>query len=275
MRRILIIALALAGVAPVISAPAAPAPLIAAHRGGKGFAPENTLAAFRHAHTRWGSQGVWLEMDLKTTSDGVPMILHDPELSRTTTCVGRLVDRTAADVSTCDTRKSFPSWPAFEGIPTFEQVLDEGCEAGWRLMVEVKEIPIDSDFDPLLGKLDAFLAALDARTDCTRAQWADRIMVQSFWPPLLEELALRAPEFRAILLTIAAPSVVGSAGAIARQFAISAPDEAGVTAEGIDLAHAGGRLVVPWTVNDASRQQQLLLMGVDGLITDYPERVLG
>ena len=254
--------------------------LVAAHRGGRGIAPENTLGAFRLSHATWGAQGIWLEMDLHLTADGVPVIIHDADLSRTTTCTGLVHEKLLSELAGCDASESFSGWGAFEPIPTLRAVLDEGCEAGWRLMIEIKDVPTDPDFDPSgASKVAGVLDELATRIDCTRAAWAERISFQSFWPPSLDHLELAAPEFDTIFLTtsdlvndLGFPAASNIAYATARGYEVSAPDEGAddLDATTIAGAHAAGRIVIPWTVNDAARIAGLRAAGADGVITDLP-----
>ena len=71
---------------PVAAAP--PDPVVYAHRGGAGYAPENTLAAFRKTEALFGQRGVWLEMDTQATADNVLVVMHDDTVNRTTNCTG-------------------------------------------------------------------------------------------------------------------------------------------------------------------------------------------
>src|SRR5918999_3783179 len=85
----------LAALAPVASA----APAIHAHRGGSVLAgvptyPEETMSAFRNA----AREGWWLELDAKLTRDGVPVVIHDATLDRTTTCSGAVVEKTVGQL---------------------------------------------------------------------------------------------------------------------------------------------------------------------------------
>lgn len=281
MRRTLLTSLCLL-LLPVQAADASATFLVAAHRGGRGIAPENTLGAFRLSHQTWGAQGIWLEMDLHLTADGVPVIIHDTDLSRTTTCTGFVHEKLLADLAACDASEAFPGWGAFEPIPTLRAVLDEGCEAGWRLMIEIKDVPTDPDFDPSgAEKVAGVLDELATRTDCTRAMWRERISFQSFWPPSLDHLELSAPEFDTIFLTtsdlandLGFPAASNIAFATARSYEVSAPDHGSpdLDATTIAGAHALGRRVIPWTVNDAARIAGLRAAGADGVITDLPAR---
>ena len=251
-----------------------------AHRGGSASAPENTLGAFRHAQHEWGSQGVWLEMDTQLSADGVPVIIHDDTLDRTTDCAGTVGSHTAAALALCDAGAIFPGW-GFEPVPTFEQVFTEGRDNGWRVMVEIKDIPLESNFDALGTKVADALLAVVNRTHFP----ADRLIVESFWPLAIDNIELKAPFIRTALLTAStlpgAPAGVGvpaTANALysaIRSYEISSPDIATLDANAtvFQLAQALGRQVVVWTPDTDAQIAKAVADGVDGIISNRPDRV--
>jgi len=279
---VLIVLVAFA-VCPLLPAPATahtdPAPVVYAHRGGAGYAPENTLGAFRMTWAAYADDNVWLELDTQLTADGVPVVIHDDSLDRTTDCTGDVAAHTLAELAPCNAALSFAGWTAFEPVPALEDVLREGLDAGWRLMVEAKAIPGDAGFDPSgITLADAILAAVD-RTGFP----ADRLVVQSFWPPALERVELVAPAIPTALLTHStlpgAPKDVGFYGienaafATARSYEIAAPnyDAPDLSADTVAAAHALGRQVIPYTVDDAAAIATVASYGVDGIITNRPD----
>ncbi|MGH2794704.1 MAG: glycerophosphodiester phosphodiesterase, partial [Actinomycetota bacterium] len=266
-----------------VPAHASPSPMLIAHRGGAGLWPENTLTAFRNAHALFSDAGVvgWLELDTQLTADGVLVVIHDATLDRTTDCSGNVVDRTAAEVAACDADPG----PAFEPVPTLAQVLTEGAAAGWRLVIETKNIPGEAGF--VLG----CTALADGLRSAVAAAGfpADRLIVQSFWPLCLDRLESTAPEIATLLLTssstinallgLAAPVPLGftvtvnAAFATLRGYEYSAPDQDTIDLIGpvVTVVHLLGRKVVVWTVDDPARMASLASIGVDGLISDRPD----
>jgi glycerophosphoryl diester phosphodiesterase len=261
--------------------------MLIAHRGGAGLRPENTMAAFRNAQQLFTDAGVpgWLEMDTQFTSDHVLVIMHDATLDRTTDCTGAVVEHTAAQVTQCD---ADPDPVNVDPVPTLAQVLDEGRANGWRLVVEIKNIPGEPGFDPDCAELaDALKAAVDA-TPFPQAN----LIVQSFWPLCLDRLERNAPEIATLLLTSSStfnelsgkdtPVPLGflltmnAAFATLRGYEYSAPDQdapdliAGV----VTAAHLLGRKVIVWTVDDAARMAGLASLGVDGIISDRPDLLI-
>ena len=222
---------------------------------------------------------MWLEMDVQLTSDGVLVVLHDDSLDRTTNCTGTVIERTAAEVTACDASRSFPGWRRPEPVPTLDEVLREGRRRGWRLSVEIKNIPGEANFDPVGTTVASALVDAGAPDGLPDG----RLVVQSFWPASLEAVERSAPAIPTALLTTSqlpgAPPGVGftvlsnALFATARGYEVASPDEASVDlgADSVRAAQALGRQVVVWTVDDPARIAQVAAFGVDGIITNRPD----
>ena len=113
------------------------APVIG-HRGAAAAAPENTLASLRKAKELGAS---WVEFDVKLTRDGVPILMHDERLERTTNGRGEVAQATLAELQELDAGGWFG--PAFRGerVPTFEAALGLCAELGLGINVEIKPCP--------------------------------------------------------------------------------------------------------------------------------------
>ncbi|MEY2474844.1 MAG: glycerophosphoryl diester phosphodiesterase [Actinomycetota bacterium] len=277
-RTLLLLLLAMLLIGPT-AAHAGPSSTVYAHRGGAGIAPENTMGAFRKSARLYGHRGVWLEMDVQLTSDGVLVVLHDDSLDRTTNCTGTVIEKTAAEVTACDASRSFQGWQRPEPVPTLEKVLREGKRRGWRLSVEIKNIPGEANFDPVGATVAGALVDLVQRTGFPTG----RLVAQSFWPASLEAVEREAPAISTALLTTSqlpgAPAGVGltvlsnALFATARGYEVVSPDEGSVDlgAHTVQAAQALGREVVVWTVDDPTRIAQVGSFGVDGIITNRPD----
>ena len=269
-----------------LTAHAAPDPLLIAHRGGAGLWPENTMTAFRNAHSLFAGAGVpgWLELDTQFTSDHVLVVMHDATLDRTTNCTGALADTAAAVVTQCDADPG----PAFDPVPTLAQVLTEGLTAGWRLMIEIKDIPGEPGFDTDCNELaDALKGSVDAAGFPTQ-----NLIVESFWPLCLDRLEQKATAIPTLLLTssstinelagLTTPVPLGftltinAVYATLRGYEYASPDQDTVDLIGpvVQVAHVLGRKVVVWTVDDASRMSELAGIGVDGIISNRPDLLI-
>ena len=257
-----------------------------AHRGGAGLWPENTLTAFRNAHQLYTDAGVrgWLELDTQFTSDHVLVVMHDATLNRTTDCAGPVVAKTAAQVTQCDADPG----PGVDPVPTLAQVLNEGRAKGWRLVVEIKNIPGEPGFDVDCNELaDALKRAVNAAAFPTK-----NLIVESFWPLCLDRLEKRAPAIATLLLTssstvnslsgLDSPVPLGflltinAAFATLRGYEYSSPDQDTIDliAPVVAAVHVLGRKVIVWTVDSPSRMRELAAIGVDGIISDRPDLLI-
>ncbi len=170
-------------------------PQVAAHRGGSMLAPENTLGAFRATHDRF--PGVWLEMDARTCATGELVVIHDHSLDRTTSATGPVADRTPQELHECDAAAHFHGW-GFEPVPTLEDVLRDGTAVGWKVLLEIKNIPGEPDFDPAGERHIAALTAVLGRTSFP----VENLELISFWPPTLDRAKSVDPGIRVGFLTI-------------------------------------------------------------------------
>jgi glycerophosphoryl diester phosphodiesterase len=111
---------------------------VIAHRGARDVAPENTLAALRKAHELGAG---WVEVDVKITQDGVPILMHDDTLNRTTNGQGAVAEAPWGRVKTLDAGSWFDASFANEPVPILDDVLRLALETGLRLNVELKPCP--------------------------------------------------------------------------------------------------------------------------------------
>ncbi|MGH6912195.1 MAG: glycerophosphodiester phosphodiesterase family protein, partial [Geminicoccales bacterium] len=113
-------------------------PRLIGHRGAAGAAPENTLASIRRA-SQLGA--AWVEFDVKLTREGVPILMHDDRLERTTSGRGCVADHTLAAIRELDAGAWFAPAFAGEAVPTFEDALAACAELGLGINVEIKPCP--------------------------------------------------------------------------------------------------------------------------------------
>lgn len=219
--------------------------LIYAHRGLSGRFPENTVLAFREALAA-GVDGI--ELDVHVTADGVPVVIHDRDVSRTTSGSGAVDEMPLAIVKSLDAGDG-------ERVPTLAEVLDL-VGAAVHLDVEIK-------------RLGAEQATLDILATFPHARWA----ISSFnWDILrrlrrldqaaeLWPLAERVDDaLLAVSNELAAPAVSVWADAYSEETAGT-------------LAAAGFKAVV-WTVNTTDDAERMRDRGAHALCTDVPDRIL-
>jgi glycerophosphoryl diester phosphodiesterase len=282
------------------------------HRGARGLAPENTLAAFRKAL----ELGVTtLELDLAMTRDGVLVVSHDPLLNpdlvrdasgQWLTAPGpaintlTLAELRRYDVGRIDPRSRYatqlPEQVARDGerIPTLKEVVDLVRSSGKNVRFNI-ETKLSPDRPAEAPPPDVFARAA---VEFWRAEKLETVAaVQSFdWRTLIEVKRL-APDIETACLTVQQPSfdnvqkgragpspwtggldvddVTGSVPRLVQRAgcAIWSPFYRELTSEGLGEAVALGLTVIPWTVNEKAEMARLIDLGVHGIITDYPDRL--
>lgn len=232
-----------------------------AHRGASGQAPENTMAAFRLA-VEQGAR--FIETDLQITRDARIVAIHDSTLDRTTNGKGEVHVLPLEQVRMLDAGawvgardgKSF----AGERVPTLEEILDFAKQHDVIFYLEIKS-------GLAWGVEHAVVAAL-------RDHGASpRVVILSFDPASLDSVRrLDSTMMTGFLCEHPSPDLVErTVRAGARQL-VARGDL--VTPGVVEKAHHAGLQVVAWTINEAEQMRRLIDTGLDGIITDYPDRLL-
>jgi glycerophosphoryl diester phosphodiesterase len=247
-----------------------PKVLIMAHRGGKGLWPENTIYGYQKAL----ETGVdVLEIDIWRTKDNVVVVNHDETVDRTTNGTGKINTFTLDELQQLDAGYSwsvdgtYPYRGAGHTISTLDQVLNQFPDA--RFNIDMKENS---------GEL------IDALCEHIEKHGAhDRIIVASFHQRALYTFRKRCPNVRTSagvweIIRFIILSRLHLTGLYTPPFAaFQLPDRAGpisvVNSTFIDAAHSRGIEVHPYTINDKADMHHLIEWGVDGIITDYPDRL--
>jgi glycerophosphoryl diester phosphodiesterase len=250
-----------------------PRPLVIAHRGGAGLWPENTIYAFERAK----ELGVdVLEMDVQVTADGVLVVMHDGMLDRTTDGSGPINKLTLAQLKKLDAAfhwspdggRTFPLRGRGVQVPTLQEAFKAFSEM--RFNIEPKQV------EPSLVKPLCRMIRENGM--------AKKVMVGSFSAQVLEEFREECAE----VATSASPTEVSDFLAMkngrperARPInaqALQIPEHilgrSVLTREFVEAAHALKLEVHPWTINDEESMKRLIELGVDGIITDYPDRLM-
>ena len=223
-----------------------------AHRGASGGHPENTLLAFERALTQGADA---LEFDVRATADGVPVVIHDATVDRTTNGRGPVAAFSLADI-----RRLYAG--AGELVPTLDEVLARFSQT--PLLIEIKEPRATTAVVELIRRHGAESA----------------VLLGSF------HLAALRPARRARLATIASRLETGAAWGASRLWlpgwpgayrAFSVPERDGmvhvVDPRFLRLAARLGKPVHVWTVNDPADAARLWKLGACGMVTDYPGRL--
>jgi glycerophosphoryl diester phosphodiesterase len=228
-----------------------------AHRGASGIAPEHTQAAFEGAL----ALGVdMIELDVQLSRDGQLVVIHDPHLERTTTGHGQVREHDFAYLRSLDAGAWFDSRFVGQRLLSLEQVVDiVGTRA--RLNVEIKA-PV-ADWSRLVPEL----------VDLLRARGLfEATIVSSFEMGVLHAVRGHAADVQIGLLW-QYPDVADVWRLAADLRAVSFhPHWTLASPEVIAKAHRQNMQVLVWTVNDVTCMRQLASYGVDGIMSDFPDR---
>jgi glycerophosphoryl diester phosphodiesterase len=240
---------------------AAGLPALIGHRGAAAHAPENTLASIRKAH-ELGAR--WVEFDVKLTADGVPILMHDDRLERTTDGRGRVRDWAWERILTLDAGGWFS--PSFVGehVPRLEDALRLCADLGLGINVEIK---------PCRGRA---AETTEAALGVLRRHWPGDLpvpLVSSFEHPCLELARALAPELPRGYLC----------GRLPRHWQLEV-DRYGCATVNLDhrwidrrrlgLLRAAQVPVLLYTVNDPARARDLVAAGATAVFSDRVADVL-
>jgi glycerophosphoryl diester phosphodiesterase len=231
-------------------------PMVVAHRGASVEQPENTIAAFEAAIDA-GADAV--EFDVRLTVDGHAVVMHDPDVSRTTDATGLVSEMTLEEV-----RKL--------GVPTLEEALR--CLSGRAgVDIEIKNLPGEPDFTP--GRepaVEATLAALD------RLAFSGQVIVSSFNPASIAHSRALRPDVPSGLLTayeVEADDALVRATSQGHSWVLpfvstvlSAHDRFA------ERVHRSGALLGVWIADDPSTARKLFELGVDAVATNDPRAIV-
>ena len=276
----------------LIAAPAraATATVVSAHRGGAAYAPENTMLAFRNA-VRLGVDE--LETDVQQTADGTLVLMHDDTLDRTTSCSGTVSTTADSALAKCDAGWWWSPGPAITtpsptaahplrgkgiGVPRLSELLDYARSLGARsprLSIEIKDIPGESNFDPVGTRIAPLLVAAIAKSGVPK----ERFVVQSFFPTAIDAVKRLDPALRTQFLTSSGTGETAGqnlAYVVAGRHDVVAPnyDAPDFGPQLVGAAHSAGKVVVPYTPDARDAMTALLAQGVDGMITNRPACLL-
>lgn len=235
-------------------------PRIIAHRCGGALAPENTLAGL-HIAARMGCRGV--EFDVALTADGVPILMHDETLERTTNGTGFVAHKTAAEIARLDAGGKYHHAFAVSPAPTFQAALQTCAELGLWANVEIKPTPgTEVETGRVVATLVATLVAVYVANS-----GPGTVLLSSFSTLALQQAMHLAPTIPRALLTESIPvdwrEQLQACGASALHAAA-----AGISAERIAPLCNSGVPLACYTVNDRARATALFAAGVSAVFTD-------
>jgi glycerophosphoryl diester phosphodiesterase len=230
---------------------------IMGHRGAAGLAPENTLLAINAGATNGASA---VEIDVTLLADQTVVVHHDDKLGRCMDGAGELAKVRYSDLTTVHAKGVTPASADCQ-IPTLAEVLERIDMLGIGINVEIKNHGFEAGF--LAEKVLAVLNQWGHTGNC---------IISSFDLAVLKEIRLHHPEWRLGWITDTLPKDWADIAKDNSLYSIHLSEKA-VTETWIDEARALGVYTFVWTVNDAPIARKFLEWGVDGIITDYPDRM--
>jgi len=231
-------------------------PLVIAHRGASGEAPEHTMAALELALAQGADV---IEIDVHMSADGYPVLFHDDTLERTTNGRGLVREKTLAELKSLDAGSWFAQRFAGQRILTLEEVV-AWVRGKVPLAIEIKNLPhryrgIEASVSGILERANALREHEVFSFDHVSAK-----RFKSREPALLTGVCYHADVLDHVALAKAANATVLHPGLNDMR-----PDA-------LREAHAAGLIVFPWTADSAEEIQGLAALGVDGITTNWPKR---
>ena len=261
------------------------------HRGASGYAPEHTIPAYDLALEQGAD---YIEIDLQMTKDGVLVAMHDDTLDRTAVappgvperfCSGPVIKRTLEQIKMCDVGSWFneanPQYanPEYVGlqIPALEEIFQRyGTSVNYYIETKNPEA-VPGMEEELLRLMEEYGLIPDPAEP---ANW--QVLIQSFSPASLQKIyALgQAEPYRVTLPLIQLFSSTETSQTIQAQLDLVStyavgigPSKTDVDAALVEAAHAHCLDVHPYTVNETAEMQALIDLGVDGMFTNFPDRL--
>ena len=249
------------------------------HRGASGYAPEHTIPAYDLA-LKQGAD--YIEIDLQMTADGVLVALHDDTLDRTATgpvenCTGPVIEKTLAQINTCDVgswfNETYPQYadPDYVGlqIPTLEEIFQRyGHRTNYYIETKNPEAAPGME-EELLRLMEEYNLIKPAAE-----RW--QVLIQSFSPESLQKIHALEPSLPLIQLYYGEETTetIQAELAAVQAYAVGiGPSKSDVDAELVAAAHELCLDIHPYTVNEKEEMEALVSLGVEGMFTNFPDRL--
>ncbi|TKJ44970.1 glycerophosphodiester phosphodiesterase [Candidatus Aerophobetes bacterium Ae_b3b] len=218
--------------------------LVISHRGASGRYPENTMAAFRMAVE---IKADMIELDVRRSKDGHLVVIHDVKLGRTTNGEGRVRETPLAELKALSAGAWWGEKYAKERIPTLDEVL-AWAQDKLPIVIDVKTLGIEEELVKLVEK----------------HQMVNQVVIRSWGKRFLQKLK----SLNRALITL---SLSNNTNGLEDILGIRYGE---ITSALVAEAHRKGKLVWVWTVDDKPAMRRYINMGVDGIISNYPAKVI-
>ncbi len=223
---------------------------IVAHRGNSSRFPENTIAAFRGAADAGAD---YAELDVRRTKDGVLVVLHDSNLLRTAGVDRDICDVTYDEIRNLKVKERAFIWSEGETIPTLQEVLQFLKGSSLKLDIELKPCRED-EYETEVADL------------ILKEQLQNRCLIASCDCGILRRVKACAPEIKTVYVGCDFES-----GVLRLPYADAVSLKADcVDAAVVRLVHAAGKPLYVWTIDTKEDLDEMMALGVDGVITDDP-----
>ena len=236
-------------------------PVIFSHRGASKYAPENTIAAFDLAF-KMGSPAI--ELDTMLSKDGIPVVIHDHTLERTTDGTGNVAQFTAEELARLDAGSTFSNDFKGEPIPLLKDIF-ERFKGKMLINVELKNN--HAPFDQLPFIVAQLVRELGIQNE---------VLFSSFLPLTLIRIKRMLPDAQAALLV----DDSSYDRILSKRFfsflspGFIHPNRNYINPKYLDQEHKHGRRVNAWTINDLTQAEKFISWGIDGIISDDPQGLL-
>jgi glycerophosphoryl diester phosphodiesterase len=272
-----------AGAAPDKASKAESTVLNIGHRGASGYAPEHTIPAYDLALEQGAD---YIEIDLQMTADGVLVAMHDDTLDRTADapegvpeeyCSGPVIERTLEQIKMCDVgswfNEAYPEYASDEyvglQVPTLEEIFQRyGKSVNYYIETKNPEAApgMEEELLRLMEEYDLIKPAAK--------RW--QVLIQSFSAESLLKIHALEPSLPLIQLfsdTETSESIQASLAEVSTYAVGIGPSKTDVDAALVEAAHALCLDVHPYTVNETAEMEALIAVGVDGMFTNFPDRL--
>lgn len=239
---------------------------VIAHRGASAYAPENTISAFKKAF----ELGIdILEIDVHQTKDRELVVLHDGTVNRTTNGTGKVKNTTFEELRKLDAGSWFSKDFIGEKIPSLKEVFEITPDS-IVLLIEIKKG--SETYPGIENRVIQLISEYNLK---------ERVILKSFDDKILQEFKNIDPEIPRLKVFVGQISFLRIVIDYSLNFGSVLDNDVqyiqahwlGITKCLIDKAHKRGYKVYVWDVNNEKRMKDLILMGIDGIETDYPDKL--
>ncbi len=242
--------------------------LVVGHRGAAAYAPENTLASFEKA-IELGVDIV--ELDVHLSNDGVVVVHHDTSLDRTTTGKGKIKHHKWDHIKKLNAGLSFSEHFKNETVPSLEDVINL-CQDKTELLIEIKEG--EKFYPEIEDRIIEMIKKYNAEKWCIVQSFKDEVIfrIHKIAPGIrLQKLFVRKLHYFPVIIDSGITFFSFQKYNFVESFNILYKH---ATKQFVDQAHKHHKKVMVWTVNDQKEIDKMKKLGVDGIISDFPDRCM-